>query len=227
MKLSPGILIFDVDGVLVDVTGSFHRSTAQTVHHFTGRRIFLREINEWKNRSGYNDDWKLTTDWIAQLSRSIPYATVKRQFQRFYWGKNRDGNVNREKWLLPKRTLEQLARRYKLALFTGRTKRELGFTLERTNVASFFSTIITMDSIRRLKPHPDGLLRILAGRDPRTALYLGDNIDDALAARAAGVPFLGVLRRRSIERKLRGRQLRKLGALTLLHSVRDLPKLLD
>ena len=43
------------------------------------------------------------------------------------------------------------------------------------------------------KPDPEGLRIILAGRDPKSALYLGDNIDDALAARAAGVPFMGIL----------------------------------
>ena len=40
---------------------------------------------------------------------------------------------------------------------------------------------------------PEGLHKILAGRDPATALYLGDNIDDALAARAAGVPFMAII----------------------------------
>jgi len=43
------------------------------------------------------------------------------------------------------------------------------------------------------KPDPEGLRIILAGRDPGSALYLGDNIDDALAAKAAGVPFMGIL----------------------------------
>jgi phosphoglycolate phosphatase-like HAD superfamily hydrolase len=74
-----------------------------------------------------------------------------------------------------------------------------------------------MDDITRLKPHPDGLLRILNGRDPSRALYLGDNIDDALASQRAGVPFLGVLPRNSRARQLRGTILRDLGALAILH----------
>ena len=67
MKLTPKLVIFDVDGVLVDVRGSFHRSIIDTIHFFTGRRVTYAEIHQWKNRTGYNDDWRLTTDWIASL----------------------------------------------------------------------------------------------------------------------------------------------------------------
>ena len=33
------LVILDVDGVLVDVRESFHRTTVQTVRHFTGQRV--------------------------------------------------------------------------------------------------------------------------------------------------------------------------------------------
>ena len=112
MKLTPKLVIFDVDGVLVDVRGSFHRSIIETVQSFTGRRVTYAEIHQWKNRSGYNDDWRLTTDWIASLGNPIPYAKVKARFQKFYWGtKQRPGNVTREKWLITHSRLESWSRR--------------------------------------------------------------------------------------------------------------------
>jgi phosphoglycolate phosphatase-like HAD superfamily hydrolase len=86
----------------------------------------------------------------------------------------------------------------------------------------YFKQIVTMDDIANLKPHPDGLLRILNGRDPDRALYLGDNIDDALASQRAQVPFLGVLPRNSHARKMRGKILRDLGALAILHKATEL-----
>jgi phosphoglycolate phosphatase-like HAD superfamily hydrolase len=79
-----------------------------------------------------------------------------------------------------------------------------------------------MDDIANLKPHPDGLLRILNGRNPARALYLGDNIDDALASQRANVPFLGVLPRNSGARRMRGHILRELGALAILHDATEL-----
>jgi HAD superfamily hydrolase (TIGR01548 family) len=224
VKSKVEVLIFDVDGVLVDVRGSFHRSTLQTVQHFTGKRVRAAEIQVWKSKGGYNDDWRLTTDWIASLGGKTPYKEVKSQFMKFYWGEQNDGNVIRERWLAPLAQLCRWSKRTELALFTGRTRRELDFTLERNHVRELFSRVITMDDITNLKPHPDGLLRILAGRDPKVALYLGDNVDDALAAQRAGVAFLGVLPRNSHARKTRGAALRDLGALAILHSATEVDK---
>jgi HAD superfamily phosphatase len=227
VKLSPQLLIFDVDGVLVEVTRSFHRSALQTVRHFTGRRVTYADFHRWKNRPGYNDDWKLTTDWVAALGHPVPYAAVKRQFEEFYWGPGRNGagNVRFERWLVPAARLRNWSQRAKLALFTGRTREELQHTLNRFRVEQFFPTIITANDVARAKPDPDGLLRILNGADPRSAVYLGDNIDDALSARQAGVPFIGVLPMRTLARRHRAESLRAQGALAVLGSVLELEKL--
>ena len=225
MKLAPKLVIFDVDGVLVDVRGSFHRSIIETIHFFTRRRVTYAEIHQWKNRSGYNDDWRLTTDWIASLGKPIPYAQVKARFQKFYWGtKDRTGNVFREKWLVTQSRLERWSRRADLALFTGRTRRELRHTLERNGVNGLFRRAVTLDDVKKGKPDPEGLHLLLDGAPPRDAVYLGDNIDDALAAQRARVPFLGVLPEGSEAHRIRATKLRELGALAVLHSVKDLEK---
>ena len=221
VNAKPAILIFDVDGVLVDVRGSFHKSTLDSVQHYTGKRFRPADILRWKNQSGYNDDWKLTTDWICSLGVPVEYAEVKEQFQKFYWGANGRGNVALEKWLVTAATLRRLARRAELAVFTGRTRHELAHTFERADAARHFKSIITLDDVARSKPAPEGLLKILAGRDPARALYLGDNVDDALAAKAAHVPFIGVLPRGSAARRVLGSKLRELGARTILHRAAD------
>ncbi len=53
-------------------------------------------------------------------------------------------------------------------------------------------------------------------RDPRSALYLGDNIDDALAARDAGVPFMAIIAPGEDGYRARAKRFRELGALALL-----------
>ena len=225
MKLEPKLIIFDVDGVLVDVHGSFHRSILDTVKHFTGRRFTYADIQQWKRRSGYNDDWRLSTDWINSLGEKVDYAQVKRRFQKIYWGTNGTrGNVWRERWLVPPRRLELWARRAELALFTGRTRRELRHTLEHFATTKLFPRVVTMDDVENLKPHPEGLLRLLNGTDPKAALYLGDNLDDALAAKRASVPFIGVLRYGSEAHRVRAAQLRRHGARIILHSTNELEK---
>jgi len=225
MKLAPKLVIFDVDGVLVDVHGSFHKSIIDTIHFFTKRRVTYAEIHSWKNRSGYNDDWRLTTDWIASLGEAVPYEVVKARFQKFYWGtKAALGNVSREKWLVTHARLARWAERAELALFTGRTRRELGHTLEGTHAQRIFRRAVTMDDVKKGKPDPEGLRLLLDGTPPRDALYLGDNIDDALASKRARVPFLGILPHGSEAHRVRAAKLRELGALEILHGVRDLEK---
>ncbi len=218
----PTIIIFDVDGVLVDVRGSFHRTLIETLRHFTGKRVTSAEVHAWKNRGGFNDDWKLSHAWIQSLGFQNSYDEVKQKFQEIYWGDGRSGNVKHERWLLPKPTLKRLAKNSELAIFTGRVRQELDYTLDRNALRSFFKTIVTVENVQHWKPDPDGLHIILDGRDPASAIYLGDNIDDARASQAARVPFIGVLPYRSEARRHRAASLQELGARTILGSVRQL-----
>jgi HAD superfamily hydrolase (TIGR01548 family) len=218
----PAVIVFDVDGVLVDVRGSFQKTTLETVEFFTGERVTQAELHEWKNRSGYNDDWKLSTAWIRSLGGDAEYDEVKRKFVELYWGSDGDGNVKNEKWLLPQASLRRLARRSELTLFTGRTWEELDYTLARSKCRALLGHIVTVEDVKLPKPDPEGLLTILNGREAKAALYVGDNIDDALAASAGQVPFVGVLPRDGEERPQRAKRLKELGAQVILGHIKDL-----
>ncbi|HXN27523.1 MAG TPA: HAD family hydrolase [Candidatus Acidoferrales bacterium] len=223
-KPYPSVIIFDVDGVLVDTRGSFQLTTLQTVKFFTKQRVTLRELHAWKNRPGFNDDWKLSTAWVKALGADFTYEEIKKKFQEIYWGENSLGNVRQEKWLLRKSTLARLSKRTELAIFTGRTWPELNYTLDRNGVRRNFKTIITVEEVARPKPAPDGLLKILNGRPPTEALYVGDNVDDALAAQSADVPFLAILPKTGQERRQRARRLLRLGALAILNDISDMQR---
>jgi len=222
VRFHPAVIIFDVDGVLVDTRGSFQRTTLETVRFFTNKRVTRRELHRWKNRPGFNDDWKLSTAWVKALGRDVEYDEVKRKFIEIYWGKNGKGNVLKEKWLLPTANLRRLSKLAELDIFTGRIRHELDYTLNRCRCRKVFHKIVSVENVKRPKPAPDGLLLILKGRDAGDALYVGDNVDDALAAQAAKMPFVGILPRGSEERRQRGTRLRELGALTILSDVKEL-----
>jgi HAD superfamily hydrolase (TIGR01548 family) len=192
MTFRPSVIIFDVDGVLVDTRESFQRTTLETVRLFTGKRVTRNELHRWKNRSGFNDDWKLSHAWVRALGGKFEYEEVKRKFVEIYWGKNGRGNASREKWLLARASLRRLSKIAELAIFTGRIRRELDYTLDRWKVREYFQRIVTVENVVDPKPDPEGLLKILAGRAPSSALYIGDNVDDALAARSVRMPFVGV-----------------------------------
>jgi HAD superfamily hydrolase (TIGR01548 family) len=226
--LSPKVLIFDVDGVLVDVRRSYWLSGLETVRFLTGKRVSWAELHKWKSKPGNNDDWNMVSNWVTALGKPTTYEEAREAFQQFYWGTNgKGGNVRKEKLVVTPRQIERWARRFELNLFTGRTRQEFSYTFDEWPGTRSFKTVITMDDVKRKKPHPEGLLKILGKRDPGTALYVGDNIDDALAARDARVPFMAILPAGTFEYRKRAKQFRELGALALLPRVTDLNRRLD
>jgi HAD superfamily hydrolase (TIGR01548 family) len=220
--LRPQIVIFDVDGVLVDVRGTYWRSALETVRYITGKRVTYAELHAWKSKPGFNDDWAMVSAWVSSLGYPTNYEEARKAFERFYWGSDgKPGNVRNEKLLVTQKQIERWAQRFELNLFTGRTRQEFSYTFERWPATKYFSTVITMDDAKR-KPHPEGLHKILGERDPATALYLGDNIDDALAARDAGVPFMAIIAPGEHRYRQRAARFRELGALAFLPRAREL-----
>ena len=216
------ILIFDVDGVLVDVRGTYWRSALETVRHITGKRVTYAELHRWKSKPGFNDDWSMVSAWVSSLGYPTSYEQARAAFEKFYWGSDgKPGNVRNEKLMVTPRQVEKWAQRYELNLFTGRTRQELSFTFDHWPATKHFRTIITMDDAKR-KPHPEGLQKILGERDPATALYLGDNIDDALAARDASVSFMAIIAPGEHGYRQRAARFRELGAIALLPRVAEL-----
>ena len=224
----PEILIFDVDGVLVDVRETYWRSALETVRYLTGKRVTYAELHKWKSKPGYNDDWRMTADWATSVGRPTTYLQAQEAFNRFYWGVNgKLGNVRNEKLLVTARQIAAWASRYELNLFTGRNRKEFSFTFEKWAGIECFRRVITMDDVTRIKPHPEGLFEILGKRDPESALYLGDNIDDALAARDAGVPFMAIIAPGEHGYLGRAKRFRELEALALLPRATGLNRWLE
>ena len=187
-----GLIVFDLDGVLVDVADSYRETIIRTIEHFTGRRVTRDDIQQIKNRGGFNDDWALCHTVIRDFGHDTPYEQIVEHFQDLFLGKNDDGLILRERWMPKPGLLEELGEKWRFAIFTGRTRDEARLTLDRCARHLVFDPIVGNTDIPNLKPAPDGLLKIRAACPDLPMFYLGDNIDDARSARAAKVQFIGV-----------------------------------
>jgi HAD superfamily phosphatase len=183
-------LVFDMDGVLVDVTESYREAIAQTVQHFTGARITNEEIQAYKNSGGWNDDWQLSHHIVNQAGVAAEFPDVKKHFQSIFLGDN--GLMMREKWIARPGTLEKLNQNFNFALFTGRPAPEAQLTLRRFAPDLVFHPIVGMYDVEKHKPEPEGLLQIRARGNGGQMYYVGDTVDDARSAKAALVPFIGI-----------------------------------
>jgi HAD superfamily phosphatase len=181
------LIVFDMDGVLVDVTESYRESITQTVKHFTGADLSRQQIQEYKNQGGWNDDWKLSHHICGAAGVEVPFESVKEYFQSIFLGNGSDGLILREQWVARPGVLEKLAEQFEFAIFTGRPRADAAITLNRFAGGVTFAPVIGMEDVAQHKPHPEGLLKL-----PQTAYYVGDTVDDARCARAAKVPFIGI-----------------------------------
>lgn len=193
IRPSPDVLVFDMDGVLVDVTGSYVETIRRTVEHFTGILVTHEEVQACKNRGGMNNDWDASCQLILERGMRPSYEEVVDRFQSIFWGADGDGLILEERWLPRAGLLERLGERFRLAIFTGRLRQEAEHTLRRFAKAVRFHPVVTHEDVTRTKPAPDGLLQIREALPGRRLLYVGDSVDDARAARAAGVPFVGIV----------------------------------
>jgi HAD superfamily phosphatase len=184
------LIVFDMDGVLVDVTESYRESIVQTVKHFTGVEVTREQIQDYKNQGGWNDDWQLSHHIITQAGTEIPFETARDYFQSIFLGEH--GLILREQWVARPGTLEELNRQFEFAIFTGRPKPDAEITLKRFAGGLVFHPLIAMHDVENHKPHPEGLLGILKENPGRKVYYIGDTVDDARCARAAKVPFIGI-----------------------------------
>jgi HAD superfamily phosphatase len=188
--MSGRILVFDMDGVLVDATESYREAVQQTVEHFAGRRVERELIQDYKNQGGWNNDWELSHHFIQGFGVEVAYGDVVDYFNGIFLGA--DGLIYRERWVARDGLLERLAKRFQLALFTGRLTIEAQVTLDRFAPSLRFDPIVTADDDAAPKPSPEGLLRIGRLNPGKDLWYVGDTVDDARSARQAGVPFIGI-----------------------------------
>ena len=187
------VLIFDMDGVLVDVSESYLATIAVTAQHFTGKALAPEAIEEYKQAGGWNNDWALTHKIIQDTGcTNVSYPEVVAAFQSFFLGPDNDGLITREKWIPANGLLDRLTQNHRLAIFTGRPRAEANLTLRRFAPHVIWDPIIAEEDVPNPKPAPDGLRAIAAENGGARQTYVGDNVDDARSARAAGVLFIGV-----------------------------------
>ena len=211
--LAEPVLVFDIDGVLVDVRKSYREAIRLTVERLTGKKASAGEIQALKNEGGYNSDWELSRELAKRKGKKAELATVKRVFQGFYLGKNFGGLIANEKLLADKEGLKRLAERYRLAVFTGRPRAEAEFALQRFGVRDLFAEVVCMEDVPpgKAKPGPWGLKEVLRRLGAAAGADFGDTPDDQQAARRAGLTAVGVLPPQDKGRELR-ELLRKNGA---------------
>ncbi len=204
MDTSPllSLVLFDMDGVLVNVSGSYRRAIEETVYFFTGKDVTPDMIQRYKNRGGFNDDWVLTHEIVGDFGMEVTIDRIVNEFQRRYRGNDWDGFIMEESPIIQTATLQELKDQgHVLGIVTGRPRDEANWALDRFGWRKFFSLLVPQEKQDdRKKPDPFPLLYALgivrgAGLSVHAedSVYIGDSVDDMVAARAAGMSAIGFI----------------------------------
>ncbi|MGC4056056.1 MAG: hypothetical protein QM757_45195 [Paludibaculum sp.] len=79
------MIVFDMDGVLVDVSESYRATIVETVKLFTGQTIARELIQDYKNQGGWNNDWDLSQKICADLGSRVDHDTVVARFNEIFF----------------------------------------------------------------------------------------------------------------------------------------------
>ena len=185
--LAPKALLFDMDGVLADVRGSYWHAIVSTAASF-GVTVSDEEVRVARAEGDASNDWVVTQRLISKGGRDVELSAVVDRFEERYQG----GLWREEVLLLSREVLGALAGRLPLGIVTGRPRRDTERFLDRHGVGEFFSEMVCMEDAQG-KPSPEPVRRALRGLGVGPAWMVGDTVDDIRAARGAGVLPLGVL----------------------------------
>lgn len=146
----------------------------------------------------------------TNVRQSKLYQTVKDMFQSYYLGENlfreiynrpppiiytRGLNLN-DSLLIDQALLFNLATIYKLGIATSRPRLEALFTARNLKITPQLikeEFIVAKEDAVKEKPEPDPLLKAKKRMGVITPIYIGDTINDVIAAKKAGMPciFIG------------------------------------
>ncbi len=189
--LQPEALLWDMDGVLADVSSSFRRAIVETATSY-GVELSADAIDAAKAEGGANDDWELTQRLLAKCGVEADLEEVTERFERLYQGTEATPGLYRQEQVLPARdALERMATKLPMAIVTGRPRSDALRFLTDHDLTELFPVVICREDAP-LKPDPAPVLLALARLGVQRAWMLGDTPDDIRAASAAGVVPLGV-----------------------------------
>jgi HAD superfamily phosphatase len=172
------IVIFDVDGVLIDVSKSYHYSIKDTVEFFTGKKANLEELLDIKFTFNINNDWDASIAGILYSESGLLLEDFKDEFKKFsrscedfykfaivygikipeyktlvdYFENRYKIHREKEELLFPAEILDKVKERAQYTgVITGRPFEDLDYSFKKFEIYKYFDRIITEDDI----PQPD------------------------------------------------------------------------
>lgn len=186
------IVVFDIDGVIRDVGGSYRRALADTVEQFTAEayRPTAVEIDLLKIEGLWNNDWEASRELVYRhyeaqgvdrSQQALDYEKLVAFFQSRYRGSdptNWTGYICDEPLLVRSSYLDSLTEAaIGWGFFSGATRGSATYVLEK-RLGLQSPLLVAMEDAPG-KPDPTGLFDVVQRLDGiAPVLYAGDTVAD-------------------------------------------------
>ncbi|HIK33046.1 MAG TPA: TIGR01548 family HAD-type hydrolase [Oscillatoriales cyanobacterium M59_W2019_021] len=200
------IVVFDIDGVIRDVGGSYRRALADTVEQWTGFRPTSEDIDRLKAEGTWNNDWEASQELIyrywetqgkGRSTVDLDYEAIVAFFQSRYRGEDPHnpqhwtGYICQEPLLASSEYFQGLDEAGMLwGFFSGATRGSATYILER-RLGLQAPVLVAMEDAPG-KPDPTGLLAAVAQLEAEATdgaalpvFYAGDTVADLYTVREA------------------------------------------
>ena len=170
------LIIFDLDGVLID--------------SIQNMKLALKMTSLSVN---IKLDFKLYKKYLGlPFEKIMSKMGVKKDVRKIKQKYSHFSKKNISKITInPKNLadLRNLNKDYDFAVFTSKDKSRTNMILKKYKL---FKNIVTSDDIKKGKPHPEGIIKILRRNKTkkRNCIYVGDSIYDYKAARNSKIKYL-------------------------------------
>ncbi len=193
-----GIILFDIDGVIRDVTNSYRMAIQETVRFFCGWKPSIQDIDIIKSEGCWNNDWDLSLEMInryLQNNKSSISAPTRKKliecFENYYFGGNPNhdsskwsGFIKNETLLVKKNLFDELTqKRIRWGFVSGAELPSAKFVLEQ-RLGLLTPPLIAMGDAPE-KPDPTGLISLSSklsetplGVSNSPIAYIGDTVAD-------------------------------------------------
>jgi HAD superfamily phosphatase len=194
------VVLFDIDGVIRDVSASYRRAIVETVHHYAGQRPTPAAIDALKGEGCWNNDWQASLELLRRMGHTpLPaLQALIAVFEAFYFGGDPAGDPGQWRGFIGQEPLlvqpsffpSLVAAHLAYGFVSGAEPPSCRYVLE-TRLGLADPPLIAMGDAPD-KPDPTGLLRLARrlaggglGASAPPVAYLGDTVADVLTVQRA------------------------------------------